>query len=126
MNREEIINILKKYSFDIKRYIVISGTAMVLHGLKDETNDIDLSVTPDYEEELLEDYLAVLEHTNPNGSHAYMINGIINFGSEYYTENREFIGEIPVQTIKNIIELKKKLNRDKDKKDLELIYRRLQ
>ncbi|MBR4178566.1 MAG: hypothetical protein IKR57_04385 [Bacilli bacterium] len=126
MNREEIINTLKKYSFDIKRYIVISGTAMVLHGLKDETNDIDLSVTPDYEEELLEDYLAVLEHTNPNGSHAYMINGIINFGPEYYTENREFIGEIPVQTIKNIIEIKKKLYRDKDKKDLELIYRRLQ
>ena len=47
MNREEIINELKKYNFDIKRYIVISSAAMVLYGIKDETPDIDISITDD-------------------------------------------------------------------------------
>lgn len=85
MNREEIIKELKRYNFDIKKYIVISGTAMVLHGIKNGTPDIDLSIVPEYEEELLEDYFAVLEHTNTDGTHAYMIDDIINFGVKYYS-----------------------------------------
>ena len=123
MNREEIIKELKRYNFDIKKYIVISGTAMVLHGIKNETPDIDLSIVPEYEEELLEDYFAVLEHTNTDGTHAYMIDDIINFGVKYYSLPSLYIDGIPTQSIKEIIDLKESLNRDKDKKDLKLLYK---
>ena len=125
MNREEIINELKKYNFDIKRYIVISSAAMVLYGIKDETPDIDISITDDYEEELVEDYFAILEHTNPNGTRAYMIDDIINFGVEYYSKPNYYIDGYPVQSISEIIELKERLNREKDKKDLFLLYKHL-
>ncbi len=124
MNKIEVIKELKKYNLDIKRYIIISGTAMVLHGLKSETPDIDISITPDYEEELLEDYLAVLEHINPNGTFAYMIDDIINFGVNYYSEAKEYIDGFPVQSIDDIIKLKEFLNREKDRKDLKLLYKR--
>ena len=124
MNRIGIIEELKKYNLDTKRYIIISGTAMVLHGLKNETPDIDISITPDYEEELLEDYLAVLEHTNPNGTYAYMIDDIINFGVNYYSEAKEYIDGFPVQSVDDIIKLKEFLNREKDREDLKLLYKR--
>ena len=52
MNRKEIIKELKKYNLDPKKYIVISGAAMVLYGFKDETPDIDISVTKEYKKEL--------------------------------------------------------------------------
>ena len=122
MNRIEIIKELKKYNFDIKRYIVISGAAMVLHGLKDDTPDIDISISEDYEEELLEDYMAVLEHTNLNGTRAYIIDDNVNFGVNYYTKPSEYIEGLPVQNIEEIIKLKESLNREKDQKDLKLLY----
>ena len=122
MNRIEIIKELKKYNFDIKRYIVISGAAVVLHGLKDDTPDIDISISEDYEEELLEDYMAVLEHTNLNGTRAYIIDDNVNFGVNYYTKPSEYIEGLPVQNIEEIIKLKESLNREKDQKDLKLLY----
>ena len=126
MKRNEIIEVLKKYSLDLKRYVVISGAAMVIYGFKEETGDIDIAVTKDYEEELLKNYNAVLENVDPNGNNAYMINDIINFGSNYYSNEREYVDGIPVQRVEDIIKLKKMLNRDKDIKDLESIYSHLQ
>ena len=119
MKRNEIIKKLKKYNLDIKRYIVISGTAMVLHGIKEETPDIDISVTEDLEEELLEDYLAVLEHFNPDGPQAFIINDELNFGTTYYSNDKEYIDGIPVQKINDILKLKLSLNRPKDKNDIQ-------
>ena len=121
MKRKEIIDKLKQYNLDVKRYIIISGTAMVLYGIKEDTPDIDISITEDYEEELLENYLAVLEHTNPNGTHAYIINDELNFGIRYYSENKNFIDGLPVQKIEDILSLKQMLNREKDQKDIRLI-----
>jgi len=121
MNRKEIINRLKKYNLDVNRYLIISGTAMVLRGIKEETQDIDISVTEDLEEELLEDYISVLEHTNTDGTHAYMINDEINFGVKYYSEQRDFIDGLPVQKVEDIIKIKTMLNRPKDKYDLKLL-----
>ena len=62
MNRKEIIKELKKYNLDPKKYIVISGAAMVLYGFKDETPDIDISVTKEYKKELLKKFDCVLEN----------------------------------------------------------------
>ena len=125
MNREEIIRKLKEYNLDVERYIIISGSAMVLYGIKDETPDIDISVTEDYEEELLENNIALIEHVSSDGTLSYIINDELNFGQNYYSTNKVFIEGLPVQSIEDIIKLKEFLNRDKDKKDLELIKRYL-
>ena len=43
-NKEDILNILKEYDFDSRKYIVISGAALVLRGIKETTTDIDIAV----------------------------------------------------------------------------------
>ena len=45
LNREKIIEILNEYNFDCDKYVVLSSSAMVLHGIKKYTRDIDISVT---------------------------------------------------------------------------------
>ena len=120
MNRENIIKILKKYNFDNEKYIVISGASMVIHGIKDNTSDIDIAVTKDYYEYLLNHYECIFEVTNMFNHRIYIIDNIINFGVDYFTKP-EFIEDIPVQTLDDVLSLKKSLNRDKDKKDIELI-----
>ena len=121
MNREEIIQKLKEYKLDINEYIVISGAAMVLYGFKEETRDIDISTTLEYKKYLLDHFNCELENKE---SDAYMIDNILNFGINYYSEDKIFIDGIPTQKVEDIIKLKKFLNRDKDKKDLQLIYKK--
>ena len=119
MNRKEIIKELKKYNLDPKKYIVISGAAMVLYGFKDETPDIDIGVTKEYKKELLKKFDCVLE--NPE-TDSYIIDDTLNFGANYYKRRREYIEGFPVMLVEDIIELKRKLNRTKDKKDLKIIF----
>ncbi len=125
MNREEILKILKKYNLDAKKYVVISGAAMVLYGFKDETPDIDIAVTKSYYKELLEKYDCVLENIDKNGNKAYLIDDTINFGINYYSRSKEYIEKIPVQRLKDLISLKQKLNRKKDREDLKLIFEKM-
>ena len=120
MNRKEIINELKKYNLNPKKYIIISGAAMVLYGIKEETPDIDIAVTKEYKKELLSKYECELE--NPE-TDSYIIDDVLNFGANYYKRRREYIDGFPVSTIEDLIDLKVKLNRAKDKKDLKLIFK---
>lgn len=121
MNKEEIIHVLKKYGFDQNNYIVISGAAMVLLGIKEKANDIDISVTYEYNDYLLNNYKCEFEKINEYNASVYFINNIINFSTTYYTLNKVFVDGIPVQIPEEILALKKKLNRQKDKKDIERI-----
>ena len=121
MNKEEIIKELKKYNFDKNKYIIISGAAMVLLGIKEKTNDIDISVTEDFYNYLLNNYNCTFEKINEHNNKVYFINNIINFSCSYYQKENHLIDEIPVQNIEDILKLKQHLNREKDKKDIELI-----
>lgn len=122
MNKKKIIEILKKYNFDNKKFIVISGAAMVIHGVKQYTNDIDIAVNQDYYDYLLEHYECKFEKINPYNHKIYFIDDIINFGIDYFTKPA-YIEGIPVQTLEDVIKLKESLSRNKDKKDIELIRR---
>ena len=52
MNKKEYIQKLETLQLDKKRYCIISGGVMLLYGLKDTTEDIDIKIKPDYFEEL--------------------------------------------------------------------------
>lgn len=119
MNRIDIINTLHKYELNNTKYMVLSGAAMVLYGIKDSTDDIDISLDDTYYDELLTKYDCVLEMGKDD---VYYIDNVINFGRDYYNkEDIVYVDNIPVQSIDAIIKLKKSLNRDKDIKDLSKI-----
>ena len=121
MNKEDIINVLKRYNFDKNKYMVISGAAMVLLGIKESTNDIDISIKEDYYDLLLKDFNCTFERINEHNKKVYYIDKIINFSASYYSKKHLLLNDIPVQIPKEILELKLYLNREKDKKDIELI-----
>ena len=121
MNKKEIIDVLKSYNFDNSKYLVISGAAMVLYGIKGTTNDIDIAITKDYYDYLLNNYKCNFDGLNKQGNPCYLIDDCINFGPNYYSDNKVIIDNIPVQSIKELLELKKYLNRDKDIIDIEKI-----
>ena len=106
MNKTEIIKILRKYNFDKDKYLVISGAAMVLLGIKESTSDIDISVTKDYYNYLLKNYNCTFEKINEYNREVYFIDNIINFGIDYYKKEIIFVEDFPVQIPENILKLK--------------------
>ena len=127
MNKEEIIEKLKEYNFDKNKYIVISGAAMVLLGIKDKTQDIDIAVKDGYKDYLVDNYNVTFDRMNEYNEPVYFIDNIVNFAVTYYSEKKEYVNGIPVQNVNDILKLKKRLNREKDKIDIEKLenYKRL-
>lgn len=125
VNRKEILDILSEYNFNFDEYVVISGAALVLLGVKEETKDIDISVTEDYYEYLEKNYECKLEkYDDKNDVNIYYIDDVINFSTNYYSDSEDdfvIINGVKVQSIPAISKLKETLNREKDIKDLKLI-----
>lgn len=124
MNKEEIISILGKYNFNVDDYIVLSTGAMVIHGIKDTANDIDLAVSENLYRQLLENVECILKcEYNFNGKKMKVYSfDVFGFGLNYFDkENIEMVDGIPVQSVNSILKLKKSLNREKDIKDIKLI-----
>lgn len=123
LNKKMIINTLNKYNLDKTKYIVISGAAMVLLGIKEETNDIDIATTKEYYDYLLNNYNCKLEFTNMNNINVYYIDNIINFSYDNYSNDYIIKNGIHTQTINDLLAFKRAYGRDKDKKDIELILK---
>ncbi len=120
MTKKDILYYLDKYNLDKNEFIIISGAALVLYGIKKETPDIDITTTKKLYNELLKKYNCILEK-KCNGSDIYFIDNILNFSKNFYNmvEYKNYLG-YNVQTPESIIELKTMLNREKDKKDIKL------
>ena len=52
MNKEDIICRLNELAFDKTEYWLVTGSAMVLYGIKEETSDIDLGYSTKLADEL--------------------------------------------------------------------------
>ena len=103
MNKEEIIEKLKEYNFDKNKYIVISGAAMVLLGIKDKTQDIDIAVKDEYKDYLIDNYNVTFDRMNEYNEPVYFIDNIVNFAVTYYTDIKEYVKDIPVQNVNDIL-----------------------
>ena len=56
MNKEEILNKLKEYNLDSHKFIIIGSAALVLKGIKEACHDIDIAVTKEYNDFLLNNF----------------------------------------------------------------------
>lgn len=121
LNKNDILEILKKYKFDSKEYIIISSASLVLQDVKKYTTDIDITCSDDLYKILLKEYNCLLEKIDGQYK-VWYIDDLINFSVHYYeeTEYIELFG-YKVQTIESVLNLKKNLNREKDKDDIKLI-----
>lgn len=125
LNKLQILDILNYYNLPKNEYVIISGASMVLQDVKENTSDIDISVSEKLYDYLLKNYECKLEKILENNVRVWYL-GDINFSTNFYqTVEYENINGYQCQTIEDILKLKKKLNRGKDLNDIKLLERRL-
>jgi hypothetical protein len=95
------------------------GAAMVLYGIKDETNDIDLGCTDALFERIRQAGYPV--EVNRVGKEKIRFAECITLYRNWECEGIVFVDGIPVCDINTIIQNKQTLAREKDLRDLQLI-----
>ena len=45
MNKEELYKLVEKLKLPITEYCILSGGSLVMHGIRENTNDLDIDIT---------------------------------------------------------------------------------
>ena len=115
MTKKDIIETLNNYNLDKDKFIIISGSALVLQNFSNQTHDIDIWVSKDYYEHLLSNFNCKFDRINEFGNKAFMIDDVINFSFDFCPKNYVYINGYKVASLRDCYNVKKLLNRDKDK-----------
>lgn len=119
MTKNEIINRLNSLSFEKTQYWLVAGAAMVLYGIRDATSDIDIGCSKKLADEL--EAKGCPTSVMPNGMRRIQINKDVEAFENWYYDRVCIHDDIPVISLKGLIEMKRELGREKDLKDVMLI-----
>ena len=119
MDQQAILSRLSAFPYDRNEYWVITGAAMVLYEIREQTADIDLGCSGRLADLLEAD--GYLFRRMENGKRWFKYGDHIELFEGW---RRDAIGTVhgfPIISIKGLIEMKQELGRDKDFRDIELI-----
>ena len=92
MNKEEILDKLRKCSLDLDECIIIGGASLVVQGLLDETTDIDLACSKNYYDSINWDY-----DTSIESGDVVKMNDCFSISSTFFDKNK--VSSIPTFSI---------------------------
>ena len=96
-------------------YCVITGTALVMHGIKEETKDIDISCTKEAFQAL-----AAQGYPIKQGDFARKViySDDVEIFEDWHGGEITMIEDVPVASLESVIVMKKQLGREKDLTDI--------
>ena len=117
LNKEMIVKMVQDFELVFKtKPVILAGAAMVLHGLKSETRDIDLYVPLEVYERLS---FSMKDEYNP------IQIGLVEIGSSIdkwgIDLSYQSIEGLHVHSLEGIVQFKTKLGREKDFIDIKII-----
>lgn len=118
-DKDKIIAVLKDTYFDTDCYWVVAGAAMVLHGVKAYTRDIDLGCNRKLADQLQQ--LGYKTEIFDDGSRKIQYSPDIEIFEDWREGELEVIKGIPVASLEGIVMMKQQLGREKDMEDIRLI-----
>lgn len=131
MKKQEVILKVKACLSDLgitrSEYIIVYGGAMVLRDIREECNDIDITLSPITFDRVVKQHNIIPEKYSEKEGHLYFnYNGDIDLfrgsnGMELDPEGTETDDRLIVQTLPSLRNEKYKRGRKKDKEDLVLI-----
>ena len=123
LNENDIKKALNNLSFPKNSFWLIMGSALVFHGIRDCTQDIDIGCCNQLFEELKSKGYTV--YKSRSGKEKINYSDSIHIYRNWETTNVIFIDGIPVADLKSILKDKKKLGRPKDIIDISIIEKHL-
>lgn len=111
MNKKEVLKKLKELDLDNNEFIVVSGASLVLHDIIDVTKDIDLSCSKKYYDKI--NWPTRLGHMGKEIKYYDCFEISDNL---YDEKSVDIINDYKTMNLEKCLEVKRLLNRPKDKK----------
>ena len=118
-NKHSLLQRLKELSFPEEEYWVVAGGAMVLHGFRQYTRDIDLGCSTLLADKLEQQGYGV-SHCD-DGTRRILYSEDVEIFENWIGGTVEIINGVPVVSVDGLIQMKKQLGREKDLADVALI-----
>lgn len=115
-DKYSLLKRLRELSFPETEYWVVAGGAMVLHGFRPETRDIDLGCSTLLADELERQGYAAKRCDDGTRKIIYSEN--VEIFENWIEGTVEMVDGVPVVSVDGLIQMKKKLGRDKDFADI--------
>ncbi len=119
MNKEDILRQLDTFPFDRTEYWLVTGAAMVLCGIKKETGDIDLGCSEKLADRLEEE--GFLFRYTEDKKRCFRYGENIEIFENWMKGALVWCEGFQTVDADGLIEMKKELGREKDRKDIALI-----
>ena len=110
---------LRELPFSEEEYWVVAGGAMVLHGIRPQTHDIDLGCSTLLADKLEQQGYAVSRCEN--GTRKISYSEHVEIFENWIEGTVEIMNGVPVVCVEGLIRMKKKLGREKDLADIVLM-----
>lgn len=121
-DKNSLIQRLQEIPFSKSEYWVVAGGAMVLHGFRTQSHDIDLGCSTLLADKLEQQGYVVSRCEDETRKILYSEN--IEIFENWLDGSVEIISGIPVVCVDGLIQMKKKLGREKDLADIALLEKR--
>ena len=118
-DKNSLIQRLQEVPFSKNEYWVVAGGAMVLHGFRTQTHDIDLGCSTLLADKLEQQGYVVSRCED--GTRKILYSENIEIFENWIDGSVEIISGVPVVCVDGLIQMKKKLGREKDLEDIVLI-----
>ena len=119
MNKQEIIENLSLLPYSRDDYWIITGAAMVLYGIREQTSDIDIGCTTSMANRL--EQAGYSYKITESGNRWFKFDNTIEVFENWLNDTVTVVDGIPVITVQGLIEMKQELGRRKDLEDIKLI-----
>lgn len=110
MKKIELINLINSMELDKDCFVVLSSSALVLRGILESANDLDIAVTNKGLERLKDKYNLIKKDND-----WYKVTDDIECVVDNMEGKKELLGNYYVQDINDYLEYLKSSNREKDK-----------
>ena len=124
LNKEQVIKVMKESGLPLEEVSFGFGGALVMHGIREYTHDIDVQCTKEYFDKLLEqgyEISFVFE-----GTRVIAYNEYIDLHDEEPNLDRtQCIDGLLCDTVEEIIRRKTKMGREKDMIDIAIIKKHM-
>ena len=116
MYKEELFELTESLNLPKEEFCIISGGALVAHGLREQTNDLDIDITQKGLEILKQKFN--IELINEEKKQYKVTDEIECFLVEKLESDIVYIDNYPCESLISIYNFKKRINREKDQADI--------
>ncbi|MBR6073353.1 MAG: hypothetical protein IKP76_03425 [Bacilli bacterium] len=119
MNKEEYLRIVDNLKLDKHEYCIIASGSLLMHGLTDSCNDVDIRVSKELFDKLMDKY-----HMRQSDRYDYVYELSDNIDvncKNFNKDNIEIVDDYPVEKLEINLEWMITNNRDKDKEKIRII-----